>query len=386
MLDRVVGRRLASSRKSCLLLGARQVGKTTLLRALPTVRFINLADDATFLSFARDPSLLVRELRAERSRGWVAIDEVQRVPRLLSSVQLLVDEGAPFRFALTGSSARKLRRGEVNLLPGRALLETLDPLLASEVGPSFDIDRALRIGCLPGIYLDPTDANDLLRSYATAYLREEIQAEAIVRDVGTYARFLDLAAETSGQWVNYSKLSSDCEIPKETLRRFYSILEDTLVAFRVPPFRVAHSHRRVSQRDRFVLFDVGVRNALLGAHDGAQNAAARGQLFEQLVLLQCIYFERAWRKGWRISSYRTDAGAEVDIVIDTGRSLVGIECKAGRAVRPAELRGLRSLEETARRPVRKIVVFRGPARQRLEGEVEAIPCLEFLLETLGELR
>ncbi len=377
--------RLATSKKSVLLLGARQVGKSTLARALGPDLVINLADEEQFLTFAKDPGRLGREVRAIERRSLVVVDEVQRVPALLNMVQALMDEGSAHRFLLTGSSARKLKRGGVNLLPGRVLVEHLDPLSIWELGELFDLDRVMQVGSLPGVYLDPEAGHDLLESYAASYLREEIRAESIIRDVGTYARFLDVAAASSGNWINYSKLSSDTEIAKETVRRFFQILEDTLIAFRIPAFAPRDSVRRVSQRDRFIFFDLGVRNALLGLHRHRPSPTEQGALFEHWLILQCLYFIRARHLPWRAYSYRTDAGAEVDLVLDTGEALVGIECKWGRTVTTSDLRGLRSFAEIAHKPVSLFVVFRGARPQRFERGVEAIPFEEFLLKRLPSL-
>lgn len=368
-----------------LLLGARQVGKSTLTRALRPDVVVNLADEASYLDYAKDPGRLGRELRAVVKPSLVVIDEVQRVPTLLNTVQALMDEGVRHRFILTGSSARKLKRGGANLLPGRIVLEHLDPLSIWELGDGLDLDRALTVGTLPGIYLDAESGADVLETYAAVYLREEVQAEAVVRDVGGYARFLDAAAASSGDWINYSKLASDSEIAKETLRRYYQILEDTLLAFRIAPYESRHATRRVSQRDRILFFDVGVRNALLGLHRAAPAATERGRLFEHWFILQCLYFLRAHRLPWKLCAYRTDAGAEVDLVIDTGKSLVAIECKAGRNVRPSELGGLRSFASAARRPTRLLVAYQGERAQRFDAGIEAIPFRRLLLETLREI-
>jgi predicted AAA+ superfamily ATPase len=385
MFERTVQARIAASKRSVLLLGARQVGKSTLARALGPELIINLADEAAFLTYAKDPGRLGREVRALGHASLVLVDEVQRVPSLLNTVQALMDEGSRHRFILTGSSARKLRRGGANLLPGRVVLEYLDPLSLWELGEAFDLDLALRMGSLPGIVSDPDDAEAILETYATVYLREEVQAEAVVRDIGAYARFLDVAAEQSGTWVNYSKLASDMEIPKETVRRFFGILEDTLLAFRIEPFRPHASRRRVSQRDRFVLFDIGVRNALLGLHRQAPAGTERGVLFEQWIILQCLYFIRSRRLPWRVSAYRTDAGAEVDVIVDTGRELLAIECKLGRNVRAQDLGGLRSFMEIARAPVRAVVLYQGERRQQLGDDVIAVPFVEFLRDDLPAL-
>lgn len=367
-----------------LLLGARQVGKSTLARGLGPQIVIDLADEQSFLDHAKDPGLLGRELRVLAKPSLVVVDEVQRIPSMLNTVQAVMDEGRRHRFILTGSSARKLKRGGANLLPGRVLLEHLDPLAFDEIGDDFDLERALTVGTLPGIYLDSEGGADVLESYANVYLREEIQAEAVVRDVGSYARFLDAAAASSGEWINYSKFASDTEIAKETLRRYFQILEDTLLVFRIPPFEVRRSTRRVSQRDRFLFFDVGVRNALLGLHRRAPPQTERARLFEHWLILQCIYFARARHVPWRFGAYRTDAGAEVDLVIDTGRRLVAVECKAGRNVRSSQLGGLRSFASIAHKPTRSIVAFQGDRAQRVDG-VEVLPYRALLRDVLEEL-
>lgn len=382
MLGRLVAKRLANGRASVLLLGPRQVGKSTLCRALHPALYVDLADQGEFLSFAKDHDRLRREGEALDRPALVVIDEIQRVPALLNTVQSLIDRSrSKLRFILTGSSARKLRRGGANLLPGRIVLERLDPLTTLEIGSEVDLDRSLRLGMLPGIYGGDEEASEILSTYVEVYLREEIQAEGIARDIGSYARFLDVIALASGQWLNYSKLASDTEIPKETIRRFVQILEDTLLAFRIPAFvpRV-RSARRVLQRERVLLFDVGVRNALLGIHRRPLGPDQIGAAFEQWVILQVLYMNHALRKAWRLSSYRSEGGAEVDLVIEADGELTAIEVKAARTVSHSDSRGLESLQELVgpRTRLRKWIVFRGPRRQRFDNGVEAWPVLDAL--------
>ena len=382
MIDRTIHARIAAGSKHLLLLGPRQVGKSTLVRSLNPSRVINLMDETLYLAYSKDPGRLRREMSAHPKPGLIVLDEIQRVPALLNVVQALLDEGSRHRFILTGSSARKLRRGHANLLPGRIILEYLDPLSFWELGSQFDLEKTLRIGSLPGIYLDPAQGLDVLSTYGQVYLREEIQAEALTQNLGAYARFLDLPAEASGQWINYSKLASDSEIPKETIRRFFSILEDTLVAFRIPSFKPKSSKRRVSQRDRFLFFDLGVRNALLGIHRDVLGPTEKGRLFEQWITLQITTFIRAHKKEWKLSSYRTDAGAEVDLILDMGSSLWAIECKFGKNVTEAEMWGLRSFEEVAHKPVKKFILFTAESPQRFSRGETAIPYQQFLQTTL----
>jgi predicted AAA+ superfamily ATPase len=380
--DRLVAARIAGARTSVLLLGPRQVGKSTLCRALAPALYLDLADHGTFIGYAKDTARLGREVEALPEKALVVVDEIQRVPDLLDMVQALIDRsGRRRRFILTGSSARKLRRGGANLLPGRVVLERLDPLTVLETGGPVDLDRALQLGMLPGVYWGGSEAVDLLGTYAEVYLREEIKAEAATRDVGGYARFLDTMAIASGHWVNYSKLSADVEVGKETVRRFVQLLDDTLLAFRLPPFRpTVTTSRRLVQRERVILFDVGVRNALLGLHRRPLTADQCGSAFEQWVMLQVIYLDHALRKGWKLSTYRTESGAEVDLIVERDEDVVAIEIKAGRQVSVRDTRGLQSFAEMVgrRRPVRRWIIFRGERAQRFESGVEALPVIEAL--------
>lgn len=384
MRDRLISDRVGRSKKNILLLGPRQVGKSTLCRSLAPLRIIDLADEQVFLSHAKDAGLLKRELAAEKGAGLIVIDEVQRLPSMLNTVQSLVDDASnSYRFILTGSSARKLKRGGANLLPGRIILEYLDPLTYGEVRDGFDLPRALQIGMLPGIYLGGEEAIAVLDTYVEVYLREEIRAEALVRNMGDYARFLDMAAILSGQWLNYSKISSETEIPKETIRRYTTLLEDTLLIFRLPPFAPRRKiARRIAQRDKFLFFDIGVRNALLGIHHRPMAPDQKGSSFEQWFILQIIYLNRALRKGWHFSSYRTDAGAEVDLVIEREQDILGIEIKSGRNVSRADSRGLLSLEQVIGRykTFSKWIVYAGDRRQSLENSVQALPYSDALEE------
>jgi len=384
MLDRLVLQRITASKQSCLLLGPRQVGKSTIARSLKPDLFINLADEEAFLRHSKDAGLLKRELQAIDGAKLIVIDEIQRVPSLLNTVQLFIDDpDIKHRFILTGSSARKLRRGSVNLLPGRVIQEYLDPLSVLELGEQFNLERALQLGMLPGIYLEPDAAVPLLGTYAETYLREEIQVEALTRDIGSYARFLDVMAVVSGSWLNYSKISSDTEIPKETIRRYVSILEDTLIAVKIPPFRPREKiTRRVNQRDKIFLFDIGVRNALLGLHTVVPSPHQIGSVFEHWLILQIVYLNRALRKNWLLTSYRSAGGAEVDIVIETASQILGIEIKYGTNVSPSQTRGLLSLEELIGeyKPYKKWIAYRGESSQRFDNNVIAHPYIALLSE------
>ena len=388
MYDRLITERISQSKKSILLLGARQVGKSTLIGSLAPQKVINFADEEKFLSYSKDPSFLRREIDALTKPSLIAIDEIQRIPKLLNTIQAIIDAGKlKHKFILTGSSARKLKKKGANLLTGRILLEHLDPLTFLELKDDFDLTRSLQIGALPGIQTDLEEGVRTLGAYAEIYLREEIRQESEVRDIGSYARFLDVAAISSGQWLNYSKISSDAEIPKETVRRYVALLEDTFLIFRLPPFKPLRKiSRRVAQHEKIFFFDLGVRNALLGLHHRSPSQDQIGFLFEHWFILQVIYLNRAFQKNWKLSVYRSSGGAEVDLVVERESDIIGIEVKSGAQVTNSDTRGLESLSEITGKIklLQKWIAYRGDTPQKFENGTLALPFLEALKLLVSE--
>lgn len=382
MYPRTLAKLLRSNQRSVLVLGPRQVGKSTLLASLAPDLTLNLASPRVFRDFVAYPERLEHELRAAPPHvRTVFLDEVQRVPALLDVVQILLDEHpGRFRFLLSGSSARKLRRGQANLLPGRIHVHHMHPLLACELAGDFDLDRALAHGTLPGIHSErdaELRAADL-RSYTDTYLREEIQAEALVRNLGGFSRLLDLMAASSGHILNVQALCRQAGLGYETTRRYIEVLEDTLIMFRVPAWSGSSRSSAVGH-PRLFLFDIGVRNALLRRPLDAPLPDERGILLEHLVACE---LHRRLRTLWpeaALFHYRTRSGAEVDFVLEVGRDLWGIEVKAGHRVARSMLRGLASLAARTDRVKRRIVVYPGERRQLLDG-VEVVPLTEFLDE------
>lgn len=382
MYERFFRRQLVGTKRSVLVLGPRQVGKSTLLASLGPDLTVNLASPATYRDYVARPERLELELRAApRGLRTIFLDEVQRVPVLLDVVQVLLDESpGRFRFLLSGSSARKLRQGRANLLPGRIHVHYLHPLLASEIGEAFELDRVLAHGTLPGIYAeaDPAVRAADLRAYVDVYLREEIQAEALVRDVGGYARLLDLVAASSGRILNLNALCRDAGLGYETARRYLAVLEDTLVAFRVPAWSGSDRASLVTHPKVF-LFDLGVRNALLRRPLDRPLDDERGLLLEHLVA--CELHGRIgslWTEA-ALFYFRTRHGVEADLVLQLGRELWAIEVKASRNIAPRALGGLHSFAERVGRVKRQIVVFLGSRRQRID-RVEVLPLPDFLAE------
>ncbi len=335
---------------SCLVLGPRQTGKTTLLSGLlpeSSSWSVDLLDPSTHLRYAKDPSRFRAEVEAAADGGVTdfLIDEVQRLPVLLDVVQGVLDR-RPVRFLLTGSSARKLRRGGANLLGGRALVRHLHPLTRAELGPAFDLDRVLRFGTLPPMIDRPDElARQTLRSYVESYLREEIQTEALVRNLGGFARLLDIAASQSGDILNASSIGRDASLATRTVAEYFQILEDTLIGFRLEAWRRSPRSRLVAH-PKFYLFDTGVTNALAQRLTAPLVGSARGRLFEQWLVLE------SWREidysQAEVTPYywRTRQGAEVDLVLAQGQDLrLAVEIKSKAVVSGADLSGLRSFRE-----------------------------------------
>jgi len=336
---------LSDSRsESIFLFGARQTGKSVLLKTLfPDSIYIDLLETDTKNRFMQHPELL-RELLADvPDESLVIIDEIQRVPELLDEVHLLISRRR-MRFVLCGSSARKLKRQGVNTLGGRALPENLYPLVSAEI-PDFDLQRALTHGMLPKIYLSERPAR-LLQAYVDIYLKEEIQAEAIVRNLKSFARFLEVAALTNGETVNYNNIATDCGVSARTAADYFSILQDTLIGYLVPAF-TGRQKRRVMQAPKFWLFDVGVANHLLHRKEMVRGTIEYGHAFEHFIIQELIAYLGYHYNEYRLAYWRTYTGVEVDAVItDSSDSPVyAIEIKSVQEVQKKHLKGLHSFHD-----------------------------------------
>jgi len=367
-----------------LLLGPRQTGKSTLIAALEPGLTLNLAHEPTYLEFARNPRELEERLavlpRTTR-RPTVFIDEVQRLPSVLNTLQVILDDpGNRIKFFLTGSSARKLRRGHANLLPGRIHTYQLGPVAACELDHRLDTAQALSTGTLPGILTDPDAASrqKTLRSYAATYLKEEVQAESLTRNLEGFARFLTATADWAGHHLDLSKLAVAAGVSRQSTVRYFEILEDTLIVRRAEPF-TRSLRRRLVQHPKFYFFDVGVRNGLLGNFEVSADRV--GALFEHLIFSQLTASADANDVEIRVSSYRTEHGAEVDLVVELGRDVFALEIKASRNVGASDLRGLRSFADHAGKKHRGIVLYLGEHRRRIDG-VDILPWQDGL-RTMG---
>ena len=355
------------------LFGARQTGKTTLLLQLfPDARFYDLLESNTFERLQRNPSLLRQDLELCESGTVVIIDEVQSLPILLNEVQwLIVRKG--IRFILSGSSARKLKRSEANMLGGRAIQTHLYPLVSAEI-PDFDLVKAVNQGMIPRHHLARKDKYwSMLQAYVAVYLREEIKAEAIVRNLSTFTRFLEAAALTDGEMVNYSNIAQDCGIDSKTVAAYFSILEETLIGYMVPAYTKVVK-RKVRQAPRFYYFDVSIPNYLLGRRNMTPGSADFGHAFEHFIIQEIVAYLGYHCQLEKLSYWHTYSDYEVDAVL--GDAEVGIEVKSVEEVQSRHLHGLKAFKEE-HPDVRMIVVSLDPI-PRLFKEVEIWPAKQFL--------
>ena len=334
--------------KSVLIFGARQTGKTTLSKQFNLDLSISLLRPALRNKYAHNPDQLIKELETLKSsltrKPLVLIDEIQKAPSLLDVVQYLIDEDIA-QFILTGSSARKLRKSsELNLLPGRVVVYHMDPLTIQECPKEWiTFDTLLFDGSLPGIVnaSSPQDRYETLESYALIYLEEEIRAEALVKNVDAFVHFLELAARESGQITNYSKLSQQIGISHLTVKTYYQILVDSLVAFRIHPFTVSSCRPRLTKASKIIFFDLGVRR--LCAKEGKhQPLEMQGRLLEQWIGLELFRYKHIKKDMMNILFWRDNSGVEVDYVIEKENLLIPIEVKLTPSPKPNDMRHLKT--------------------------------------------
>jgi predicted AAA+ superfamily ATPase len=355
--------------RSAFLWGPRRVGKSYWIREhfLPkrSARLIDLLQTDVFAEYASRPALL-----RERWDGRpTVIDEVQRVPALLDEVHWLI-ENRRASFLLTGSSARKLRRGHANLLAGRAVRHELGPLSYSET-TGFDLERVMTTGLLPPHFLSDAPEQDL-RGYVADYLREEIAAEAALRNIPAFTEFLRVAAIGNAELLNFTNIGREAGVSAKVVRGYYEILEDTLLGFRLPPWTRARS-RRTILTEKFYFFDVGVANHL-ARRKPILGSAEFGKSFEHYILLELANYRRYRRSDLEIRFWRTASGYEVDFVLDDMRA--AIEVKSGARVHEGDLRGLHALAEEHK--VRRKILVCQEREPRRVGDIEVLPWRVFL--------
>jgi predicted AAA+ superfamily ATPase len=371
-------RSLTPPRTAFFLFGPRGTGKSTWLRQrFPDAHVVDLLPPDRALEYGKDPALLRREVERLPRGRWVVLDEVQRAPLLLDQVHFLMESQGHKRFVLTGSSARKLRRGASNLLAGRAVLRRMHPLTAAETGHAVTAAQAMRFGLMPLSVTASSDAEreEYLQSYVTTYLAEEIKAEGLVRDAGTFARFLDVASLAAGQRVNMARLASDAQVSRETVRSYFSIFEDTLLGTWLPAYRPRAKVKEVAAR-KFYWFDSGVLHAAAGGFRQPLPADWNGVLLEHWIHHEIRAFLDYSRSRGEFGYWRTPGGSEVDFVWWYGDRIVSVEVKASHRFKPGFLAGTAAL--ASGKTLRSSwLVYLGD-RELTDGGVRILPVATFL--------
>lgn len=373
-MESILPRVFTPPASSFFLFGPRGTGKSTWLRrTMPDAVWIDLLEADVFRSFSARPERL-REIALAAGTGkTIVIDEIQKIPELLSVIHSLIEKKRGLRFILTGSSARKLKKTGADLLAGRVIRQTLFPFMAVELGKRFDLVTALRQGLLPLVYA-AADPEAVLRTYASLYVREEVQMEGLVRNIGNFSRFLEAISFSHGSLLNTSNVARECEVERKVVESYISILEDLLLSFRVPVF-TKKAKRATVAHPKFYYFDAGVYRSLrpagpLDRPEEIEGASLEG-LVAQHLMAWCSY------RGEKNTVYfwRTAAGSEVDFIVYGPEVFWAIEVKNTAKIRPEDLRSLRSF--TSEYPQSKaVLLYRGKERMQVGG-ILCLPCDAF---------
>jgi len=359
--------------ESFFLWGPRQVGKSTLLRQLyPDVLWIDLLKANEFKRYMQNPEWLREELLANSNCKTVIIDEIQKVPQLLDEVHWLI-ENQQIHFALCGSSARKVKRGHANLLGGRAIRYEMYGLVSEELGENFDLDRILNHGYIPNHYDKPNPHRNI-QAYISDYLKEEIAAEGLVRNLPAFANFLDIVALTDGEIVNYANIANDCGVSNNTAKEYFQILQDTLLGSWLPAYR-KRPKRRVSKSPKFYFNDIGVVNLLAKRHHLEQGSELYGKAFENWIFHELKCHSQYSESFYQLSYWRLSSGLEVDFIIDEMN--VAIEAKASRLIKNKHLKGLRELIKDQPGVNQRIIVCLEDKERLTEDGIRIIPAQKF---------
>lgn len=360
--------------QSYFLFGPRGTGKSTFLkRNYQDAFWVDLLDAELFRLYSAHPERL-RQILDEQSKKIVVIDEVQKVPELLDIIHILIEEKAGYQFILTGSSARKLRKQGVNLLGGRALVRHMPPFFAAELGSHFELKRNLRQGMLP-IVLDSPVPEEVLRAYAGIYLKEEVQSEGIVRNVGDFARFMEAMSFSHASAINSSNIARECQIARKTVDGYIQILEDLLLAFQLYPFH-KKAKRALVNHPKFYYFDAGVFQSLRPKNLFDEESEREGAALEGLVAQHLKSWVDAQLEIYQLHFWKTVSKVEVDFVLSGPSCFLALEVKNGSVIHPGDLRGLQIFHEDypAATP---IILYRGKHKYKERG-ILCYPVEEYL--------
>lgn len=372
---RILKRYFKSPKSSYFLFGPRGTGKTTWLRFNYKEKIIlDLLEPELYRRYKARPERLREIIEGNPDKKIVIIDEIQKVPELLDPVHALMEENPELQFILTGSSARKIKQKDVDLLGGRATVRSLHPFMASELKDKFDLEKALKIGLIP-LIVSAQDHEDTLNAYIALYMKEEIQMEGLVRNIGNFARFLETISFSHGNVLNISNVARECEVERKTVEGFIDVLYDLLMAYSLPVF-TKRAKRAVIKHSKFYFFDTGVFRTLRPSGPLDRSAEIDGPAIEGLVAQHI----RAWidysHSSCKLYYWRTKAGAEVDFIIYGKEGFWAIEVKNTQKVRRSELRSLKAFHQDYPE-CNPIFVYRGNERLLIDNII-CIPCEAFL--------
>lgn len=371
----ILSRFLKLGNQSTFLLGPRGTGKSTLVKEqFPNALYLDLLLPDVFRSYVARPERLQEVVHADRSKKTVIIDEVQKAPELLEVVHSLVEEKREIQFILTGSSARKLRRAGVNLLGGRLLMQHMHPFMAAELKDLFDLNKALEIGMIP-LVLNSETPLQTLQAYVDLYLREEVQMEGLTRNIGNFSRFLESVSFSHGAILNISNVARECQIERKLVEGYINILEDLLLAYRLPVF-TRRAKRSVASHPKFYFFDAGIFNIVRPSGPLDRPEEKSGAALEGLVAQHLRAWIDYFRPGCTLFYYRTSAGSEVDFVIYGKDVFQAIEVKNSATIHPQDLRSLKSFGQDYPQAER-LFLYRGKEKL-LRGGISIMPVGEFL--------
>ncbi len=365
--------------KSAFLWGARKTGKSTFLHQhFPKSIYFDFLNHDVYLEFIKKPSLLRQELTQKKSsiNGPVIIDEVQKIPAILDEVHWMI-ENMKLSFILCGSSARKLKRGQANLLGGRAWRYEMFPLVSAEID-QLDLLRAFNHGLIPAHYIENHAKKDL-NAYVYNYLKEEVFEEGLTRNVPAFSRFFDAMAYSHGQITNFSNIARDCGVDSKTVREYYQILEDTLLGHRLEPFKRRQDRGVILRAPKFYLFDVGLAGALTHRQLTQEKGEEFGHAFEHFIFMELIAYRSYKELDYAINFWRTKSGLEVDFILAKGE--VAIEVKGASRVDYLDVKGLVTFQDEYK--PKKAIVVTNERAARIEKEIHFVPWREFLGQLWG---
>jgi predicted AAA+ superfamily ATPase len=372
----IISRFLKTEKQSFFLLGPRGTGKSTFIKkAFPEALYLDLLLPDVFRNYTAYPERLREAVHARRGIRTVIIDEIQKAPQLLEVVHSLIEEKRDRQFILTGSSTRKLRRAGVNLLAGRALMKHMHPFMAAELKGLFDVGKVLQVGMIP-LILNSSDSTSTLQAYVDIYLREEVLMEGLTRNIGNFSRFLETVSFSHGGVLNISNVARECQVERKVVEGYVGILEDLLLAYRIPVF-TKRAKRAVVAHPKFYFFDAGIYSVLRPSGPLDRPEEKSGAALEGLVAQHL----RAWidyrHSDCRLYYWRTSAGSEIDFVVYGKDMLWAIEVKNAATIHPQDIRALKTFGQDY--PVTKrFLVYRGKEKLMREG-ISIEPVEEFLL-------